>query len=560
MDVLNDPHIHTIVLKWPAQVGKSEIILNIIGYFIDQDPCPGLVVQPTITIAEWWSKRRLAPMLAETPCLRGKVRDIRTRDSDNTILEKGFPGGSLSIGGANSPSGLASRPVRFVFNDETDRYPPSAGTEGNPIELSKKRSTTFWNRKHVEASTPTIKGLSYIDEAYELSDQRQYHVPCPHCNHYQVLRWSRETVRWPEGKPQLAVYICEHCQGEITDRHKPTMLARGRWVARRETNGVAGFHLNELYSPWVSFGEMATNFVKAKRLPDTLQVWINTALAEVWEDRGGETVEDRPLFERREVYPCAVPAGALFLTAGVDVQEDRLEAEVVGWGEDEESWGIEHAVLWGDPRRAQVWKELDDWLLMERQHDSGAKLRPLACAIDSGFLTDEVYAFCRPRWSRRIFPTKGYGDFGRPMIGKSSRARRVRLFPIGVSAAKDLLYGRLKIAEPGPGYCHFPVSYDEDFFYQLTAEKAINVWEKGKRIRRWILKGAHRRNEALDVRVLALVARQLVRPNIKALLDRLKTRAADEPQAAPPTDEEKAKEHKRVIRRRRRGYIYRGWK
>lgn len=565
MDVITDPDVHGVVFMKPAQIGGSEIVLNTIGYYIDQDPSPLLVVHPTLDIAEWWSKRRLTPMLRDTPALRGKVSEIRAKRSDNTIKEKTFAGGSLTIAGANSPSGLASRPVRIVINDDTDRYPLSAGSEGSPIALSKKRSTTFWNRKHIQISSPAGADTSNIEPAYNMSDKRQYHVPCPKCKKYQVLIWQQ--VRWPKDDPAAANYVCPHCGRVIEDREKLDMLRRGKWVARKPANGVAGFHLNEIYSPWSTFGEMAINWINAQQLPETLQTFVNTAFAETWEIKG-DTVAEEPLYNRREVYD-EVPDGGLFLTAGVDVQDDRLEAEIVAWGEFEESWGIEYAVLWGDPRGQQVWEDLDGWLARKIMRETGHTMRVLACAIDSGFLADHVYQFSAPRWRRRVIAAKGYSTAGKPILSKPSRNNRwkARVFPLGTTTAKDVLYGRLSIKEPGPGYCHYPTRYDEEYFRQLTAEKAIKLWKSGRSTRTWVLKSRHRKNEALDVRLLALMARSMVKPNVA----RLRARYNQPPTAAEKIDvkrvEETAKPHDLVVekqrpakRKRARGYVWKGWK
>ncbi len=261
MDAVNDPTVREIVVMKSAQVGWTEILGNIVGFHVDRDPAPILLIQPTLEMAEAWSKDRLAPMVRDTPALKGKIKDARSRDSGNTLLHKQFPGGHVTIAGANSPAGLASRPIRVVLCDEVDRYPPSAGTEGDPISLARKRSTTFWNRKLLMGSTPTVKDASRIEAAFLASDQRYFLVPCPHCGTEDRLRWQH--VRWPEGRPEEAHYVCPHCGAVIEDTDKLRMLESGRWEASTEFNGVAGFHLSELYSPWVTFGAMARAFTEA---------------------------------------------------------------------------------------------------------------------------------------------------------------------------------------------------------------------------------------------------------------------------------------------------------
>jgi phage terminase large subunit GpA-like protein len=522
MDAMCDEAIERIIVMSSAQVGKSEIILNIIGRHIDVDPCPMLWVLPTLDMAQAFSKDRLAPMVRDTPALRGKVGDAKAKDSESTILHKRFPGGHLTLCGANSPASLASRPVRIVLKDEVDRYPKSAGTEGDPCKLADKRATTFWNRKIVETSTPTVKGESRIEHAYMESDQRRYFVPCPHCKTMQTLKWSG--VVWPEGRSDLATYTCEACGAEITDADKMGMLERGEWRATAEgIPGVAGFHLNELYSPWVTFGRMAQEFVEAKKLPETLQTWVNTALGETWEVRG-DGADEGALLARVEQYDAEVPAGAVVLTAAVDVQDDRLECEVVGWGTDWESWSVAYRVFYGDPARPQVWQDMDDYLLRSFQHESGAQMRIAATCVDTGgHHTQRAYDFCRPRFTRRVYAVKGASNTDAPLIGKPNTKNKGQcpLFTIGVHALKDLCFGRLRIETPGPGYCHFPADRDATYFDQLTAEHCVTRYVKGFARREWVKKQDSRRNEAWDLRVYNTAAVIILNPNFARLRARL---------------------------------------
>ncbi len=538
MDAVNDPTIDTVIVMKSAQVGWTEILGNVVGYFVENDPCPILLIQPTLEMGEAWSKDRLAPMVRDTPALRGKIKDARSRDSGNTLLHKTFPGGHITIAGANSPAGLASRPIRVVLFDEVDRYPPSAGTEGDPVSLASKRTTTFWNRKKLMGSTPTIKGLSRIEAAYEGSDQRRYHVPCPHCDEPQALKWSQ--VQWPEGKPAEAYYVCEHCGSVITDHDKPEMLRRGEWVAANPHNGIAGFHINEIYSPWVTFGEMASNFVEAKRLPETLKTWVNTALAETWEERG-ETVDETGLLERREVFAAQVPSGAVLLVAGADIQGDRIEVEVLGLGPGFESWSVDYKTFYGDPSqhpsKSELWKEFDEYLLSKFRHESGNDMRITAAGIDSGYHTQQVYAFCKTRRARRVFAVKGVAGMGRPIASKPTRnnSAGVKVFPVGVDTVKELIYSRLRVKEPGPGYCHFPADRDPVYFSQLTAEKLITKYIQGRPARAWVKKSAGARTEALDCRAYALAAADILNTNLDRLAKRIEPKKPEpEPQPPPP--------------------------
>ena len=343
MDAVSDPSIETVVVMSSAQVGKTEVINNITGFHIDQDPAPMLVLLPTVEMAQAWSKDRLAPMLRDTPALRGRVKAPRSKNSNNTLLHKVFPGGHITMTGANAPASLASRPIRIVLCDEVDRYPPSAGTEGDPVSLARKRATTFWNRKVVLTSTPTLKGVSRIESEFEISDQRYYHLACPHCGHEQRLHW--ENVKWQKDEqgnhvPESAAYYCGECGSMWTEAERIKAIRNGRWIATRQSKGIAGFHLSELYSPWSSIEDIVRNFLKAKGNSEPLRAFVNTALGESWEDRS-EQIDQHSIYARREEYDADVPEGVLLLTAGIDVQRDRIEIEVAGWGEGDESWNVD---------------------------------------------------------------------------------------------------------------------------------------------------------------------------------------------------------------------------
>lgn len=524
MDSLCDSRVEAVVVMSSAQVGKTEIINNAVGYYIHLDPAPILLLQPTLEMAEAWSKDRLAPMLRDTRALTSLVRDPRARDSGNTLLHKRFPGGHITMAGANSPASLASRPIRLVLCDEVDRYPASAGAEGDPVSLARKRSTTFWNRKLLLTSTPTIKGSSRIETAYEQSDQRHYHVPCPHCAEPQVLKWHQ--VRWQSDdekvgdekhKPETACYVCEHNGCIITDADKLEMLARGKWVAEAAFSGTAGFHINELYSPWVTFGQMVAEFLKAKKLPETLKTWVNTSLGEPWEE-AGETVDADLLMQRKENWGSEAPEQVAVVTAGVDVQGDRLEIEVKGWGAGEECWSLDYKQFFGDPSQEAVWQELDKYLLKPVKSKTGLYLNIACTCIDSGgHHTQSVYEFCRTRAVRGVFAIKGMSQSGKPIIGRPSRNNRhkLRFYPIGTDTAKEVIYSRLRITEPGVGYFHFPAERDREYFLQLTGEKQVTRFNKGASRREWVkIRG---RNEALDCTVYALAALKLLSPDLEEL-------------------------------------------
>jgi phage terminase large subunit GpA-like protein len=347
MDAISDPRFETVVVMKSAQVGWTEIVNNVVGFHIHQDPAPILVIQPTIEMGEAWSKDRLAPMLRDSPALASLVGDQRGRDSGQTLRHKTFASGHLTVAGANSPASLASRPIRVLLFDEVDRYPASAGSEGDPITLGKKRTATFWNRKILIGSTPTITNTSRIAAAYEQSDKRRFWVCCPHCGEEQTLEW--EHVRWTSGDPHSARYHCTGCGTGWTDAERWAAVRQGEWRAGAEFTGTAGFHISELYSPWRRLEETVSDFLAAKDRPEMLKTWKNTALGLTWQERG-EAPDWERLIERREAFKMGVvPAGAVVLTAGVDNQNDRLELAVWAWGPGYESWLIEDQ---GDLRTA----------------------------------------------------------------------------------------------------------------------------------------------------------------------------------------------------------------
>lgn len=555
MEAIRDPLTSEVVVMKSAQVGWTEILNNVIGYHVHQEPAPVLLLQPTLEMAEAWSKDRLAPMIRDTPVLRGKIADPKARDSGNTLLHKRFTGGHLTIVGANSPAGLASRPIRILLCDEVDRFPVSAGTEGDPIDLARRRTATFRNRKILMGSTPTVKGASRIEAAYEQSDQRHYLVPCPHCEEFQRLVWAN--VRWPDGRPEEAAYLCVHCGSLITDADRTVMIRRGEWRGSQPFTGIAGFHISELYSPWTTWAEMATAFIRAKRLPETLQTWVNTALGETWE-QSGQTVEPGSLLERREQYgPQNIPDGVVLLTVGGDTQDDRVELQLLGWGADEECWPIEQFVIRGDPGKAALWKDVDAYLTQRFRTEDGRELMVEAAAIDSGGShTQAVYEFVQSRKRRRVWAVKGMAGAGRlAWPKKASRAAKSRasVFIVGVDTIKGVLYGRLaKVPEPGPGYIHLPASADEEFCKQLTSEKAVTKYVKGRPTLVWSPRAEGIAQEAQDCwvygyaamigrggqkylqRVAGTAARRAPAPQAAAAADPAQSTPEPTPQAAAP--------------------------
>ena len=513
MDALSaSSRVERVVLMAGAQIGKTECGLNWMGYVIHHAPGPMLLVQPTVEGAKRVSKQRIDALIEASPELSLRVKDPRSRDSGNTQLMKEFPGGVLIMTGANSAVGLRSMPVRYLFLDEVDGYPGDADGEGDPVALAVQRAATFPNRKVYLCSTPTLKGYSRIETAYLESDKRIYEVPCDHCGAYSQLKWC--DIQWTKTNNvhhfDQAAWHCPQCAGVHPEYRKPALLASGKWRATVEGCGkIIGFHLSSLYSPWLTWGEIAAEHHTAKDDPVRLKVWVNTKLAETWEDRDGETLDAEGLMERREEYGPAVPAEVALLTCGIDVQDDRLELEVVGWSRDEESWSVDYKVIWGDPSAPDTWSLLEAYLSSRFAHETlpaGLTIEA-ACLDTGGHHTLAAYAFCKGRERRRIWAIKG-GAGKRPIWPKRpSKANkgRVNLFTLGVDAAKEAIYARLKKTEPGAGSCHFPMDRDAQYFEQLTAETIRTRYVKGFPQRTW-WKPDSRRNEALDCRVYAYAA------------------------------------------------------
>ena len=515
MDSFNDPFIERIVVMTSSQVGKTEILLNAIGYYIDQDASPILVTQPTLQMGQAFSKDRLSAMIRDSEKLKGCVKDARSRDSGNTTMHKKFAGGHISIVGSNSASGLASRPIRILLMDEVDRYELSAGSEGSPIALAVARTKTFWNRKIFMCSTPTIKGLSAIESAFKESDQRYYYVPCPECNTKQILKWKN--VVWEENKPETATYACDHCGSVIEESKKQWMLKSGEWRATKETENTAGFHISELYSVWSTWGQMATAFLEAKKNPETLKTFINTSLGESWEEQG-DSVEYDTLLERRLNYDhTTIPEDVLVITVGVDTQKDRLELQCVGWGKNYEAWVLDYKILWGDPNALGCWNDLDAYLKKRFKTESG-RIIPISCTcIDSGGLhTNQVYAFTKPRQARRVFAIKGASIQGKPIVNRPSYVGKNKavLYTLGVDTAKEAIFNRLA-SEPEDSTLHFCLDLDEEYFKQLTSEKRITKWVRGKKQLVW--KQVGKRNESLDTLVYNFGAIYILNPNFDVI-------------------------------------------
>lgn len=520
MNAISDLSVQKVVVMSAAQIGKTDgFILNPIGYFMDYDPSPIMVMQPNLQMGESFSKDRLSPMISDTPALREKVSD-KTRNSGNTILHKEFPGGHITIVGANSPSGLRSRPIRILLADEIDGYPATAGKDGDPLLLASKRLTTFWNKKEVFISTPTVKGISRIEVEYENSTQEVWNVPCPDCGAYQELEWGQ--VHFDKTDLTEISYVCAKCgviHSEVTWKEQ---YQKGKFVPRFPDRKVRGFYLNSLASLFVEWKEIVEKFLianeeKKKGNIEMLKAWTNTEMGQTWEEEGSE-IEHSALYNRREKYNCEVPAEVICLTAGIDTQDDRFEIEVVGWGVERETWGIKFQKIYGDLKQDKVWNDLDAFLNQTFTRADGAKLKIVCACMDSGgHFTNRVYKFCKARFARGIYAIKGGNTgFDKPYIPNPTKNNREKtpLWTLGVDTGKALIYQSLAVEEEGANYCHFPREkdrgYTEDYFKGLTAERMVLTYKKGKAQYVWKLKeNGTKRNEPLDCRNYAQAALEI---------------------------------------------------
>lgn len=544
MDAVTDPGVREVVVMSSAQVGKTLIILVGLAYFIAYEPSTQMMVMPTIHDGEKFSKTRLAQMIQDIPELREKVSPAKSRDSNNTILLKVYPGGSLSIGGANSPSSLASDPRRIIWMDEVDRFPDSAGTEGNPVLLAKKRATSYWNKKYILTSTPTSARNSKIKPEYEKGTQEEWEVACPECGEYQEYDFYRVDF-------ESVGMACKNCGAIIPE--KKWKESHHKWIARYpERKTCRSFHLNELASPFVDWAEIIEAFKDAndrfKRLhdPEDLKVFLNTRLGQVFDDEAlGETIDDEELSKRAEAYDGEIPDGVIVLTAAIDTQDNRFEVEVRGWARDYESWGIYKTEIYGELVKQEIWNELEAYLSQTFSFGDGRELNIAAFAIDSGgHHTNEVYKWARKmrKKGKNCYAVKGYAGKNdiellyRKTIVEIKETRsdgseyvidRTVLHVLGVDAGKDSISQRLKIEEPGEGYCHFPKEdgmgrgYDDDYYRGLTSEYQIDKKVGGKFKKVWVKK-AGIRNEPFDLFNYNYAAIEILKPDFDVLEERLK--------------------------------------
>ena len=578
MDAFDDARVHDLAVVAMSQVGKSELELNIIGKIIHQDPAPILYIQPDLGEAKKFSTVRIAPMIRDCKVLRTRVADVKSRDSKNTILQKSFPGGMLTMVGSQTPSALASMPVKNVLGDEIDRWAASAGSEGDPWELAEKRTTTFYNAKRVAVSTPTTKGASRIADLFEKGTQEKWYSRCPHCGDWREvlfgdIKFDFETIKNGQKvnyRLNSVAWCCPSCgclSSEKEMREAPT-----KWVAENPEaikRGRRSFWVNAFFSPWRSWDEICLKFLEVRKDPQQLKVFYNTVLGQLWEERG-DLDDEETFLARREDYgtredgtPVDLPEGVLMLTCGVDTQDDRLEYEVVGWGHYWESWGIKKGVIYGDPNENEVWMRLDDVIDHVYRFESGIGLRIARTFVDSGgHKTQAVYMQCRARTRRNVFAIKGSNQADAPLTKPPSKVNivvkgrivaKTWLYSIGVNAAKaDLLKGALLVMEPGPKYCHFSrhpdAGYDFTYFTGLLSEVEEVKTERGRTRVVWKKLPGHERNEPLDIRNYAYAAAKSLDPDMDAMEQRLRNAAVE------PTPAVQAKTRRRgAVKRRTSG-------
>ena len=524
MDAMTDPNIEQVTVMKSARVGYTKILNHLIAYHMHQDPCPIMLVQPTLDDCQSYSKDEIAPMLRDTPCLQGVVSNPRAKDGDNTLLKKNFPGGTLQLVGCNSARGFRMVSRRIVLFDETDGYPPSAGTEGDQIKLGIRRTEYYWNRKIVAGSTPTVEDFSRIERLFKDTNQQRYFVPCPECNHFQYLRW--DNMKWIDDDPNTAAYACESCGVLIPHSKKRWMIERGEWRATAEGKSKhVGFHIWAAYSysPNASWSNLVEEWLASKDNPEQLRTYINTVLGEVWQDEYETKIGTNALMERAsyESYKQGVPPrSVLILLAGIDTQDDRLSLSVWGVGKGEEMFLIDRVKIYGSPSRSDVWEQLDEILTSPYKNEDGVEMKIEIAAIDTGgHFTDEVYRYAKDRMNLGVIAIKGVARLKSDVflskpnkietnsIGRSLR-KSVLLFSVSVNKIKTHLHRRLKEAEPGKGYLHFYPTVTNDYFEELTAEREVRKSKNGYLSERVWMKKSGVRNEALDEMVYAYASLQ----------------------------------------------------
>lgn len=521
MNMMADPSVERVTLQWGAQTGKTQLLNCVMGYYIHHNPVSQMMMQPSQGDLHTWLETKFNPMVDSSEALKEVIAKPRSREGVNNQQMKSYPGGFLMFSWSGSPRTMRGRSAPIIYCDETDGYEYTA--EGHPVSLLWQRAATFGDqRKLLVTSTPTRKGSSFVESSFLNGDQRRFHIPCPHCHEEIELKWSN--VMWDKNNqgehlPETARYVCQECGCEIDDGQKRVALRQGRWIASKPFTGHASYHLSELYSAFRRWRDIVRSFLEKKATND-LQSFVNVSLAETWEE-DGERIDEHGLAERREPME-AIPDDVATLFAGVDVQDNRLEMTLVGMGRGEELWVYKHLTMYGDPSTPQLWTALDSQLFHQYTTESGRKIAIRATAIDSGgHFTNSVYAYCKKNAHKRVFAIKGVGGEGKPISSRPSKnnVAKCPLFSVGVDTAKDLVFARLRVNEPGDGYIHFSEELDDEYFRQLTAEKVVTRYQKG--FKRRMYEKIRPRNEALDCLVYAYAAYAIIGLNVNALADRL---------------------------------------
>ena len=507
MDEFNNYETEEIIYVKPTQVGGTECLQNMVGYIIQQDPAPTMIVYPTDKLAESISENRLQPMIKAAPGLKK-----RYLENDSTRLELQFDGMYLTLAGSNSPSSLASKAIKYLFLDEVDKYPGASKKEADPISLARERTKTFHNKKIFITSTPTLRD-GHIWKALEDADiEKHYFVPCPHCGEYIELKWQQ--IRFPkeEGmsyadRAEFAVYVCQECGCILTDKDKPDMLKKGEWRVVRENTKYArkvAFWMNTLYSPFVRFSEVVKEFLTTKDDPEMFQNFTNSWLAEPWEDTRLKTSIDIVLARQTEYEEYVVPEWTKVLTAGVDVQETSLYYTIRAWGDYLTSQNIAHG-------QVASFKDIEKIMNLEYRMPDGTPMVVALALIDSGNDTDRVYDFCAIN-SDWALPSKGASNsmmshYRLSKVNKSgSKAQGMNLVLVDTGKYKDMIAGRMQ-KENGTGSWMVYQGCDEEYAKQVTSEQKVNIKNgRGQVKQQWKLKTSHADNHYLDCEVYALCA------------------------------------------------------
>jgi len=522
-DALNDPSLERITLVKSARSGFTTLLSGLLGYHSLSDPAPILAVLPTESDCRDYIVSDVEPIFDASPALRGVLLDpARDERGRNTILHRMFPGGSLKVVAARAPRNLRRHSARVLLIDEADAAELTA--EGNPLSLAEKRTLSFPNRKIITGSTPLLEDTSHVLRLYEQSDQRVFEVPCPDCGAFTEIMW-----RHIEFEPRPS-FRCPNCEAVIDESHKPAMVEAGAWRATKpEVQGHAGFRLNALVSllPNASWAKLVAEFLQAKDDSADLQVFVNTVLGQGWREQADEA-DEADIASRAESFSLdAIPAQVLALTVGVDCQDDRLEASVIGWAKDGAAFVLDHRVIWGSPDDDETWRELDELLRARWTHPNGGTLKVDAACIDAGDggHFDFVCKFATPRLSRRVFAIKGVAGPGRPSIERSRSKRRV-LHIVGVDSIKATIISKLARGKS----IRFSDTLDEAYFAQLTSERRIVRYNRGRPVVRFE-RIPGRRAESLDAAVYAFAARAAIKLNLD---QREADLASPVPPSAPP--------------------------